>query len=31
MATWNITMKNILEKRRIKTQKNEDENVKLFT
>ena len=31
MAKWNITMGNILEKRRIKVEKNENENVQLST
>ena len=29
-AKWNITMKSVLEKRRIKFEKNEDENFQLF-
>ena len=30
-AEWNITMENILEKRRIKAEKNKDQNLQLFT
>ena len=30
-AEWNIKVENILDKRRIKTQKNEDENSQFFT
>ena len=30
MAQWNITMENMLEKRRIKVENNENENVQLF-
>ena len=30
MAKWNMTMENILEKRRIKVEKNKDENLQLF-
>ena len=30
MAKWNMTMGNILEKRRIKVEKNKDENLQLF-
>ena len=30
MGEWNIAMKNILAKRRIKLKKNEDENSQLF-
>ena len=31
MAKWNITMENILKKRRTKVEKNENENVQLST
>ena len=30
MVQWNITMENMLEKRRIKVENNENENVQLF-
>ena len=30
MAQWNITMENMLEKRRIEVETNENENVQLF-
>ena len=30
MAQWNITMENMLEKRRTEVETNENENVQLF-
>ena len=30
MAQWNITLENMLEKRRIEVETNENENVQLF-